>query len=132
VMMDESRKREAEELQPEVGLKREKIWSTRLHIDNLPLEISDEQLLELFKICGPVYAAGVNRPEGFAPRSKTGSVVYDFPECAEIAAQQLSGLDVMGRSITIDHEPNFKVDPPARPRLSLLAELEEVSRYLLC
>lgn len=85
--------------------------SSRLHLDNIALELTDEQLSDIFRICGPVHSATVNRPEGFAPRSKTASVVFDWAESAELAAQHLQGLQIMGRTITIDRVPNTRSDP---------------------
>ncbi len=100
--------------------------SSRLHIDNVPLELTDEQLQEVFKLCGSVFAASVNRPEGFAPRCKTASVVFDFAESAELAVTHLQGVELMSHAITIDRVPNLKSDPvvPTR-RPSSVTDLEQ-------
>lgn len=101
------------------------VKSTRLHVDNLPLELTDEQLLDLFRICGPVFAGAVNRPEGFAPRSKTASVVFEHPESAELALVHLQGFPVMGSAITIDRVNNLRSDPVSQARASALSDFEE-------
>ncbi len=113
-------------LPEEPAAKAAKRLRSAVHVDNLPLELTDALLQDLFCLCGPLSRAVVKRPEGFAPRSKTALVVYDFPESAELAVAHLAGLDVMGKSITLDLIAN-PPDAPPRLRESQAHQLDDVS-----
>jgi hypothetical protein len=99
-----------------------------VHLDNLPLELSDAMLQDLFSLCGPLSRALVKRPEGFAPRNKTGLLVYDFAESAELAVAHMAGLDIMGKSVTCDLIANPK-DVTARARETQAHHLDDVSSF---
>ncbi len=111
----------------ERGAKREKLLRSAVHVDNLPLETTDDQLRSVFSVCGPVSVARVNRPEGFAPRAKTGLVVFEFAESALLASSHLAGMEVMGHCVTVDVVSNPR-DTLASHRETQLAQLEEVRK----
>jgi hypothetical protein len=101
-----------------------------VHVDNLPLELTDALFEDLFCLCGPLQRAVVKRPEGFAPRSKTGLLVFEYAESAELAVAHLAGLEVMAHSVTLDLIGNPK-DLAARNRESQMHQLDDVSRIFV-
>ena len=103
-----------------------KLLRSAVHLDNLPLELTDAQLHDVFSLCGPLARALVKRPEGFAPRSKAGLLVYEYAENAELAVAHLAGLDMMGKNVTLDLIGNPK-DLAARARESQAHQLDDVS-----
>jgi hypothetical protein len=120
-MADQAEEREA---------KAAKRLRSAVHVDNLPLELTDALLEDVFCLCGPLQRAVVKRPEGFAPRSKTGLLVYEYAESAELAVAHLAGLDVMAHSVTLDLIANPK-DLAARQRESKMHQLDDVSRFFV-
>jgi len=81
--------------------------ASNLYVGNLPFEVTEEELQELFAAYGPVASAKVisdrdtGRPRGF------GFVEMEQEEDARKAIESLDGQDFKGR--------NLKVNP-AKPR----------------
>ena len=76
--------------------------SSNLYVGNLPFEVSEEELRELFEAQGAVVSAKVitdretGRPRGF------GFVEMEQDEDAQKAIQNLDGQDFKGRNLKVN------------------------------
>src|SRR5262249_13522703 len=76
--------------------------SIRLYVGNLPFSVSEQELEELFGRSGAVISASIvthrdtGRSRGFA------FVEMETQEAADAAIQSLNGMDIGGRSLTVN------------------------------
>lgn len=76
--------------------------SVRLYVGNLPFSITEQELEELFSQSGQVESANVvtdrdtGRSRGFA------FVEMDTREAADAAIQALNGVEIAGRTLTVN------------------------------
>jgi RNA recognition motif-containing protein len=76
--------------------------TNKVYVGNLPFEVTDDELQEIFEAHGPVTSAKVitdretGRPRGF------GFVEMEQSEDAQKAIQSLNGKEVQGRALKVN------------------------------
>ena len=90
-----------------------------IFIGNIPFELSEEQLIDIFKEVGPIvnfrlmFDKETGKPRGFA------FCEYGDVETAGSAIRNLSGFDVGGRHLKVDYADNEMPPMPANPNLHI-------------
>jgi len=95
----------------EVSSDAEAPTEVKLYVGNLPWDIDDDALNEMFTAHSPLGCNVVRKSEDGLSRG-FGFVSFANQELADSAKEAVNGLEVLGRQITV----NEKTDTPARPR----------------
>ncbi|KAJ9524488.1 hypothetical protein QJQ45_019546 [Haematococcus lacustris] len=81
---------------------------------NLPFDVSEEMLQEVFAAVGPIKSIRFPRDPAGKPKGFGFCEFYD-PFAAESAVRNLNGHEVSGRQLRVSYaEENFQKDPEAR------------------
>lgn len=95
------------------GIRKEPEMAVRLYVGNLPYNVTQSRLQEIFSPFGTLGEITVITDK-FSGRSKGfGFVEFENPEEAKAAIEKLNGTDMDGRNIVVN-EARPKEDRPAR------------------
>jgi cold-inducible RNA-binding protein len=89
--------------------------SSKLYVGNVPFQITESELSQLFEACGTVEKVSIatdretGRPRGFA------FIEMDTPEAAEQAIADLDGAELGGRNIKVSAATERDASAPRRP-----------------
>lgn len=92
-----------------------KVPSRVVFIGNIPFDLSEEQLIDIFKEVGPItnfrlmFDKDTGKPRGFA------FCEYADAETAGSAIRNLNGFDVGGRHLKVDYADNEMPSMPSMP-----------------
>ncbi|KAL6753315.1 hypothetical protein V8C86DRAFT_2729161 [Haematococcus lacustris] len=88
--------------------------TSTVFVGNLPFDVSEEMLQEVFAAVGPIKSIRFPRDPAGKPKGFGFCEFYD-PFAAESAVRNLNGHEVSGRQLRVSYaEENFQKDPEAR------------------
>jgi RNA recognition motif-containing protein len=76
--------------------------STKLYVGNLPFDVTEDDLRNLFSQQGPVNEIAVIMDKATGRARGFGFVTMNTPEAAKAAILALNGSDMKGRALTVN------------------------------
>ncbi|MGA2864115.1 MAG: RNA-binding protein [Verrucomicrobiota bacterium] len=76
--------------------------STKLYVGNLPFDVTEDDLRNLFSPLGPVNEITIIMDKATGRARGFGFVTMDTPEAAKAAILALNGRDWKGRALTVN------------------------------
>ena len=87
----------------------------KIYVGNLPFDVDDNKLREIFASCGEIEEATVIQNK-FNGRSKGfGFVTFKDDESAKKAIAEMNEKEVGGRALKVNEAKPFDPDQPRRP-----------------